>query len=87
MTDDIANVERSEEYLGLLKELKESFTTPIDIALKIRKQGKKDGLSNDIIREDIEIALEGTPSSSNVSHFLDVLDKTSEIASDMNKAK
>jgi len=55
---DFGKVERSEEYFKLVKELKDSLSPPINIALKIHEQGKKDGLSNDIIRQDIERAIE-----------------------------
>jgi hypothetical protein len=50
---------RSNEYIQLILQLKDSFHAPIDIALKLFEQGKKDGLSNEVIREDIEVALEG----------------------------
>jgi hypothetical protein len=47
---------RSNEYLTLFGELKGSFVKAGDMVLKLYKQGKKDGLPNDIIRKDIEIA-------------------------------
>jgi hypothetical protein len=50
---------RSNEYIQLIQQLKDSFHAPIDIALKLFEQGKKDGLCNEVIREDIELALEG----------------------------
>jgi hypothetical protein len=58
MNDIKAKVVRSDEYLRLLEELKHSVTSAIDIANKIYEQGRNDGLPNEIMREDIEIALE-----------------------------
>jgi hypothetical protein len=58
MNDIKAKVVRSDEYLRLLEELKHSMTSAIDIANKIYEQGRKDGLPNETMREDIEIALE-----------------------------
>jgi hypothetical protein len=51
--------ERSEEYRILLQELRGSFISAADTAVRLYEQGKKDGLSNEAIRNDIEIALEG----------------------------
>jgi hypothetical protein len=47
---------RSNEYLTLFGELKGSFVKAGDTVLKLYKQGKKDGLPNDMSRKDIEIA-------------------------------
>ena len=58
MNDIKAKVVRSDEYLRLLEELKHSMTSAIDIANKIHEQGRKDGLPNEIMQEDVEIALE-----------------------------
>jgi hypothetical protein len=58
MNDIKAKVVRSDEYLRLIEELKRSMTSAIDIANKIYEQGRNDGLPNEIMREDIEIALE-----------------------------
>lgn len=49
----------SNEYLQLIEELKRSINSSIDIASKLFEQGKRDGLSNEVIRQDIELALEG----------------------------
>jgi hypothetical protein len=51
--------ERSEEYTKLLEELKQSFVSAANMAVKLYEQGKKDGLSNEVIRKDIEATLEG----------------------------
>ena len=58
MNDIKAKVVRSDKYLRLLEGLKHSMTSAIDIANKIYEQGRKDGLPNETMREDIEIALE-----------------------------
>ena len=49
----------SKEYAKLLEELRQSFVSAANIAVKLYEQGKKDGLSNEEIREDIEITLDG----------------------------
>jgi len=50
---------RSEEYVGLLKELKYAFVSAAIVAVKLYEQGKKDGLSNEAIRKDIETTFDG----------------------------
>ena len=55
----INNQERSEEYINLLMEFKQSFISAEEIAQRLYEQGKKDGLSNIEIRQDIENALDG----------------------------
>ncbi len=63
MTDDTISAEdestRSEEYVGLLKELKQAFVSAADVAVKLYEQGKKDGLSNEAIHKDIETTFDG----------------------------
>jgi hypothetical protein len=49
----------SKEYTKLLEELRQSFVSAANMAVKLYEQGKKDGLSNEEIREDIEITLDG----------------------------
>jgi hypothetical protein len=50
---------RSEEYSKLLEELKQAFVSAADVAVKLYEQGKKDGLSNEAIRKDIETTFDG----------------------------
>lgn len=50
---------RSEEYVGFLKELKHAFVSAANVAVKLYEQGKKDGLSNEAIRKDIETTFDG----------------------------
>jgi hypothetical protein len=50
---------RSKEYSNLLEELKQAFVSAANVAAKLYEQGKKDGLSNEEIRRDIEITLDG----------------------------
>ena len=38
---------RSEEYSNLFEELKQAFVSAANVAVKLYKQGKKDGLSNE----------------------------------------
>lgn len=49
----------SKEYTKLLEELRQSFVSAANTAVKLYEQGKKDGLSNEEIREDIVITLDG----------------------------
>jgi hypothetical protein len=49
----------SKEYTKLLEELRQSFGGAANMAVKLYEQGKKDGLSNEEIREDIEKTLDG----------------------------
>jgi hypothetical protein len=60
MTSSAEGIEpkRSEEYSRLLKELRNSFVSAANMSVKLYEQGKKDGLSNEEIRKDIEITLE-----------------------------
>jgi hypothetical protein len=60
MTSSAEGIEpkRSEEYSKLLKELRNSFVSAANMSVKLYEQGKKDGLSNEEIRKDIEITLE-----------------------------
>jgi hypothetical protein len=61
MTSSAEGIEpkRSEEYSKLLEELRNSFVIAANMAVKLYEQGKKDGLSNEEIRKDIEITLDG----------------------------
>ena len=61
MTSSAEGIEpkRSEEYSKLLEELRNSFVSAANMSVKLYEQGKKDGLSNEEIRKDIEIALDG----------------------------
>ena len=52
-------IKRSDEYTKLLQEIKNSFISAADIAIRLFEQGKRDGLPNHIIRQDIETALDG----------------------------
>ncbi|MGH9974664.1 MAG: hypothetical protein ACRD8Z_02345 [Nitrososphaeraceae archaeon] len=56
MTSSAEGIEpkRSEEYSKLLEELKNSFVSAANMTVKLYEQGKKDGLSNEEIRKDIE---------------------------------
>ncbi len=49
----------SKEYTKLLEELRQSFVSAANMAVKLYEQGKKDGLSNEEIHKDIEITLDG----------------------------
>ena len=49
----------SKEYTKLLEELRQSFVSAANMAVKLYEQGKKDGLSNEEICKDIEITLDG----------------------------
>jgi hypothetical protein len=49
----------SKEYTKLLEELRQSFVGAANMSVKLYEQGKKDGLSNEEIRKDIEITLDG----------------------------
>ena len=59
MTSEGIEPKRSEEYSKLLEELRNSFVSAANMAVKLYEQGKKDGLSNEEIRKDIEITLDG----------------------------
>ena len=61
MTSSAEGIEpkRSEEYSKLLEELRNSFVNAANMAVKLYEQDKKDGLSNEQIRKDIEITLDG----------------------------
>jgi actin-like ATPase involved in cell morphogenesis len=48
-----------QDYYDALDELKQSFHKSIEIVNKLRDLGHKCGLSNEIIRKDIEQALQG----------------------------
>ena len=48
-----------QDYYDALEQLKHSFHRSIEIVLKLRDLGAKYGLSNEIIRSDIEQILEG----------------------------
>ena len=60
MTSSAEGIEpkRSEEYSKLFEELRNSFVSAANMAVKLYEQGKKDGLSNEEIRKDIEITLD-----------------------------
>ena len=59
MTPEHIEPKRSEEYTKLLEELRNSFVSAANMAVKLYEQGKKDGLSNEVIRKDIETTLDG----------------------------
>jgi hypothetical protein len=61
MTSSAEGIEpkASEEYSKLLEELRNSFVSAANMAVKLYEQGKKDGLSDEEIRKDIEITLDG----------------------------
>ncbi len=61
MTSSAEGIEpkRSEEYSKLLEELKNLFVSAANMSVKLHEQGKKDGLSNEEIRKDIEVTLDG----------------------------
>lgn len=57
--DSINLPSRSLEYTRLIEELKECIVSTTAAAQRLYEQGKKDGLSNEVIRKDIELALGG----------------------------
>ena len=73
MTTDITNREEpqcSNAYVQLLlTELKDS-TNAYDIARGLLEQGRSDGLPNEVIRKDIEIALAGVIKPRQLSNIL-----------------
>ena len=60
----------SKEYTKLLEELRQSFVSAANMAVKLYEQGKKDGLSNEEIRKDIEITLDGIVKERRLSGIL-----------------
>ena len=60
----------SKEYTKLLEELRQSFVSAANMAVKLYEQGKKDGLSNEEIREDIEITLDGVVNERRLSRIM-----------------
>ena len=60
----------SKEYTKLLEELRQSFVSAANMAVKLDEQGKKDGLSNEEIRKDIEITLDGIVKERRLSGIL-----------------
>ena len=60
MTSSAEGIEpkRSEEYSKLFEELRNSFVSAANMAVKLYEQGKKDGLSSEEIRKDIETTLD-----------------------------
>jgi hypothetical protein len=60
----------SKEYTKLLEELRQSFVNAANMAVKLYEQGKKDGLSNEEIRKDIEITLDGIVKEGRLSGIL-----------------
>jgi hypothetical protein len=68
--DNYVPAGRSNEYIQLFKELRESFTGHVDIAKRLFEQGKKDGLADDLIRKDIEAALAGVVKSRQLRNIL-----------------
>lgn len=86
MTTDLI-LNRSEKYLQLLKDLKEWGHNGVDIGMMIYEQGKKDGLPNDIIRRDIELALEGVVKERQLRNILPLeLKRKYSIESESNSA-
>jgi hypothetical protein len=59
MTGDIVPAKRTEEYISILQQLKSSFIRAGEMVVKLYERGKKDGLPNHVIRQDIETALDG----------------------------
>ena len=57
-------------YTKLLEELRQSFVSAANMAVKLYEQGKKDGLSNEEIRKDIEITLDGIVKERRLSGIL-----------------
>ena len=55
----LSGSKRPPEYLHTIEELKKSFVKSIDIVNRLRDLGLKYGLSKEVIRKDIEQALEG----------------------------
>ena len=55
----IKEKERSEGYLLILEQLKASIVNVAELAVKLYERGKSEGLSNKLIRADIEEALQG----------------------------
>jgi hypothetical protein len=49
--------ERSEGYLEILEQLKASIVNVAELAIQLHERGKSEGLSNKLIRADIEEAL------------------------------
>ena len=60
----------SKEYTKLLEELRQSFVSAANMAVKLYEQGKKDGLSNEEICKDIEITLDGIVKERRLSGIL-----------------
>lgn len=60
----------SKKYTKLLEELRQSFVSAANMAVKLYEQGKKDGLSNEEIRKDIEITLDGIVKERRLSGIL-----------------
>jgi hypothetical protein len=60
----------SKEYTKLLEEQRQSFVNAANMAVKLYEQGKKDGLSNEEIRKDIEITLDGIVKERRLSGIL-----------------
>jgi hypothetical protein len=60
----------SKEYTKLLEELRQSFVNAANKVVKLYEQGKKDGLSNEEIRKDIEITLDGIVKEGRLSGIL-----------------
>ena len=60
MTSSAEGIEpkRSEEYSKLFEELRNSFVSAANMVVKLYEQGKKDGLSSEEIRKDIETTLD-----------------------------
>jgi hypothetical protein len=68
---------RSGEYSKLLEELKQAFVSAADVAVKLYEQGKKDGLSNEAIRKDIETTFDGIVKERRLSEILPTKSKQS----------
>lgn len=60
----------SKEYTKLLEELIQSFVSAANMTVKLYEQGKKDGLSNEEIRKDIEIILDGVVNERRLSGIM-----------------
>lgn len=73
--------DRPQEYYDALEQLKHSFHKSIEIVQKLREIGAKFGLSNDMVRKDIETALQGALTTRQIRNLLPIELK------DMKKAR
>lgn len=76
--------ERSEAYLELLGELKNTFVKAGNLVIRLYKQGKKEGLDSELIRSDIVSALNRALSERQIRNLMPLELKYSKFA---NKSK